>query len=245
MLAITSSANAQLQSIKGQVIANDDVEAIHVLNKTSLKYTVTDSDGSFEILAKIDDTLTISSLKYNIKEVKVTPSILTQNIWRVFLTERITELDEVVVGKLLTGSLSSDMNNLEVETPVNFYDLGIPGYTGKQKILGERKLIEATTGGGIVPLFPIINAITGRTKRLKKQLQIERNILCVERLKDEYKNILFQGSDTPEAIQNQFFSYILDSENLKEVCKDPSKLNKVMFLQTALENFIALQEQKD
>ena len=237
LILFSVKSYAQLQPLRGNVIANDDVEGIHILNKTSVKYTVTDSDGTFQIPAQINDTLTISSLKYNIKEIVVTQLVLKQNNLKVYLTERITQLDEVVVGKILTGSLSSDINNLDVETPINFYDLGIPGYTGKHKTLGERKLAEATTGGGLIPLFPLLNAITGRTKQLKKQLQAERDLRCMERLKSEYANIIFDEDETSKKVINQFFYYIIDSEKFRRNCYETNQLNKISFLQTELKSF--------
>ena len=131
---------SQLQDLKGKVIGSGDVEGIHILNKTALKYTVTDTDGSFTIPVKLNDTLTISGLRYKIKELSITEIDISTKPFLIYLTESVTELDEVTVGKILTGNLGSDIKNQDVETPINFYDLGIPGYTGKQKTLSERKL---------------------------------------------------------------------------------------------------------
>jgi len=237
--------SAQLQTLKGQIIANDDVEGIHILNKTALKYTVTDTDGSFQVLAKANDTLTISSLKYETKALHITNAMLNQNDLKIYLQERVNELDEVVLGTILTGSLSSDLGNLELEEPINFYDLGIPGYTGKHKTLGERKLAEATSGGGGIPLFPILNAITGRTKQLKKELEVERDIKCLEDLKTEYLTILFDENEISSDYATRFFSYATLSEQFRTVCRDKSKLRRITFLQTELETFKTLNKQDD
>jgi hypothetical protein len=231
------SATAQLQNLKGKVTASEDVEGIHILNKTALKYTVTNTDGTFEILARANDTLTISSLKYETKELRITEANISNNSLTVFLVDKIIELDEVVVGKILTGNLSSDMANLKVETPINFYDLGIPGYTGKPKTLSERKLYEATTGGGIIPFAPIINAITGRTKMLKKNIQLDNDMRCMRRFKDEYRDVLFYGDEFSEAYQNQFFNFMMLSEDFRTVCTNGSALSKVAFLQKELKTF--------
>ena len=97
--------DAQLKTLQGIVIANDDVEGIHVLNKSSVKYTVTDTDGSFLILAKANDTLVISGLKYELKEIKIIPKYFENFNLKIYLTEKVNTLDEVIVGRILTGCL--------------------------------------------------------------------------------------------------------------------------------------------
>lgn len=230
-------ARAQLQNLKGKVIATGDVEGIHILNKTALKYTITDADGSFEVLVKVNDTITVSSLKYETKDVRITTAILNTANFVLYLTESITELDEIILGRILTGNLGSDLSNLNAKAPINFYDLGIPGYTGKHKTLSERKLAEATTGGGFIPLFPIINAITGRTKMLKKNIQLDKDIRCMQRLKDQYQDVLFTGEEFSKDFQNQFFNFIMDSETFQDTCAANNALNKVTFLQKELNAF--------
>lgn len=237
ILLFCVSASAQLQKLKGKVIASEDVEGIHILNKTALKYTVTNTDGGFEILAKVNDTLTISSLKYETKEVRLTSAQLNAADFTIYLTENITELDEIVLGRILTGSLGSDIANLNVETPINFYDLGIPGYVGKHKTLSERKLVEATSGGGFIPLFPLLNAITGRTKELKRNIQLDKDRQCMQRLKEAYQELLFDDDEFPKDIQSQFFNFIMDSSAFQDICIADNVLNKVAFLQKELVEF--------
>ena len=236
-LLLSVSASAQLRDIKGKVIGNGEVEGIHILNKTALKYTVTDIDGSFVISARLNDTLTISGLRYKTKELVLNKSMLEKNPIEIFLTESITQLDQVVVGKVLTGDLGSDIKNQDVETPINFYDLGIPGYTGKPKTLNERKLSEATSGGGFLPLNPIINAITGRTKMLKQRIKLDKKIKCVDKLKAAYKDIIFEDEEFSEELQNRFFNFIMDSEKLQGACNSDNVLTPITFLKEELKLF--------
>lgn len=236
---ISLKTTAQLQKIKGKVIASDDVEGIHVLNKTALKYTTTTIDGSFEILVRLNDTITISSLKYLIEEVVITKKIISNNTLVIPLTERVNQLNEVVIGTILTGSLESDIRNTNVETPINFYDLNIPGYTGKHKTLYERKLAEATSGAGGIPLFALINAITGRTKKLKEQVQLSRDIKCAEYLKSEYKDVIFEDKNYPSKYQSRFFDFIMYDESFRKICINKTSLDTLNFLQT---QFIAFNK---
>jgi hypothetical protein len=56
--------NAQRKELNGQLIAEDEVEGLHILNKTASKYAISNEDGSFVILEKVSDTLVLSGVKY-------------------------------------------------------------------------------------------------------------------------------------------------------------------------------------
>ncbi|WP_246073312.1 carboxypeptidase-like regulatory domain-containing protein [Formosa sediminum] len=173
-LVCTSYVNAQnLETISGIVKGTDDLENIHVINKTCKTFTITSKTGSFEIPAKLNDTLLFSSIQYSALEVVVnTTAIYTKRI-TVDLEEHVNALDEVIVGKILTGNLMLDVESSEAEPEINFYDVGIPGYKGKRKTKAERDLSGAGGEfkpimllgllGGSLPVDPIINGITGRT----------------------------------------------------------------------------------
>ena len=98
--------SAQLKTLKGKVISDEDVEDIHVLNKSALKFTTTNNDGTFEILVKVLDTLTISSLKYKLEEIVITKEIYDLGYIQITLKEKINLLDQVVIGRILTGNLN-------------------------------------------------------------------------------------------------------------------------------------------
>ncbi|WP_296323736.1 carboxypeptidase-like regulatory domain-containing protein [Winogradskyella sp.] len=235
-LIYSSYSFSQLKILKGSVFATDDVEGIHILNKTSAKYTVTNVEGKFEILAKEHDVLTITSLKYETLEVIVTSKNISNQFLKLYLVERVNELEEVVVGKILTGNIGSDIRNIDIEKELNFYDLGIPGYTGKPKTLNERKLATATSGSGI-PLIAIINLITGKTKRLKEIVKLDKKIKCSKKLKSEYSKVIFKNENFSEVLQNRFFDFIMDSEDMERICNSKNVLKPIDFLYDELELF--------
>lgn len=226
MFAGLNSSFGQDNTLKGKIYGNEDVDGIHILNKTALKFTVTDTDGSFEIFARIGDTLTISSLRYQLEELLVDKRIFDSGYLEIALKEKVNELDEIVVGKILTGSLQSDLENMELDTKINAYDLGIPGYYGKPKTQMERRLYEATTGGGFIPLFPILNWISGRTKRLKSNIVLERNDICLRRFRDNYEDVLFEKESLDESLKAEYFYFCTEGEEFADLCSinDPVKL---------------------
>jgi hypothetical protein len=238
-------AYAQLKTLKGKVVADDEVEGIHILNKTALKYTTTNADGSFEVLAKVFDTLIISALKYQLKEVIVTTDILNLGYIHISLEEKINILDQVVVGTILTGNLNSDINNLDVKTDINFYDLGISGYTGGMPTLGERKLIEATSGGGLISLNTLLNAITGRTKYLKSIVELEKKEKCLNKLKDPFSGSIFAAEKMADSLKLQYFDYSADDSSFKTICSGKATMTQLEFLLKKLKDFKIHIKSKD
>ncbi|RNC85143.1 MAG: hypothetical protein ED556_11300 [Winogradskyella sp.] len=239
---LSLSAYSQLKLLKGSVFANDDVEGIHILNKTSAKYTVTNAEGNFEILAKEKDVLTITSLKYETLEVIVTSKNMNDQSLKMYLIERVNELEEVVVGKILTGNIGSDIGNIDLEKELNFYDLGIPGYTGKPKTLNERKLADADGGAPIyygmgVNFHKLLNRISGRTKRLKQRVDLDERIKCLVEIKELYSESLFENEEFTTGQINDYFYFCMDAENFKTICQrnDPTEI--IPFLEEKLKTY--------
>lgn len=140
---------SQTVEINGLINAEANIEGIHIINKTLQKFTTTNKQGGFKILAKLNDTLVFSSIQYKIEAIKISKEIVVTKTLIVYLTQSVIELDEVIVGKVLTGDLLFDINNLDAKRPIDFYDVGIPGYTGKQKTLNEKRL---QTAGDFKPI---------------------------------------------------------------------------------------------
>lgn len=241
---MTFATYAQRKDLNGQLIANDEVEGIHILNKTASKYTISNEDGSFTISAKAADTLFISGLKYEVQEYVITQSIMDLGSFNIQLIEKINELKEVVVGKILTGSLQSDLENSDAKTEVDFYDLGIPGYTGKPLTQNERKLFDADAGpmgyiglGGGVNLHKLLNKISGRTKKLKAIVALDDSEKCITRLRNEYEEAIFKTDSLEESFRNEFFYFCQEDEKFKGLCDENNDLKAIEFLQTKLKAY--------
>jgi hypothetical protein len=229
---------SQTVEIYGKIESNDDVENIHIINKTARVFTISNQAGNFKISAKINDTLVFSSVQYQTKILVIDENILINKRVNVFLEEHINELDEVFVGKFLTGDLLSDINNTEGEPPINFYDVGIPGYTGKIATQSERRLNEATTGGGIIPLNPILNAISGRTKMLKQQVALEAKDELLFSIKARLSEVFFELNPLEESLIMDFFYFCQEDENFMNACKNQSDLKILQFLGNQYNQYI-------
>ena len=85
--------------IKGKVLYRDsNVISANVINNTSQEATITNEDGEFEIKVKLNDRLLFSSVQYQIRSLIISKEILQKSRIVIDVNEKVTELDEVVVG---------------------------------------------------------------------------------------------------------------------------------------------------
>lgn len=240
-----SNIHAQSVDINGTISATLEVDGIHVINKTASRFTTSNSKGEFTIPAKLNDTILFSGVSYQPKEIIVTKFIISSKQMPVYLEELVNALDEVVVGKVLTGNLLSDIINAELKRDMDFYDLGIPGYTGKLMTQTERRMYEATSGGGLIPVVPIINAMTGRTKRLKEHVKFEELNACLEKMKSKFSKDLFSDFVMEEGRKVEFFYYCQDDPEFEYFCKTKNDLAVFEFLKMKLEAFKTILNSQD
>jgi len=224
-----------------------NIENIHVINITAQVFTITDKKGLFTITAKLNDTLKFSSVQHKLREVIISNEIISNKVIFVKLTEQINELDEVFVGKVLTGDLLSDIKNTEGEPPINFYDVGITGYTGKPATQSERRLSEAgefkpkmllgLLGGGL-PLNPILNGLSGRTNMLKNRVEIEEKEMLLQVIKSRLSKDFFVSNPLKEVLKMDFFYFCADDENFLKHCKNQSDFKILIFLRMKYKKYL-------
>ena len=147
--------------IHGRIMADSAVvKGVHVVNLVNEKATVTNEKGDFFILAKAEDLLVFSSVNLEYYRRIIDDEDLKPEILTIKMTAKITELEEVIVNK---------------HPEINAVSLGISPKGIKQYTPAERKLATASSAK-LNPqgLDPLINAISGRTKMLKKELEVEK-----------------------------------------------------------------------
>jgi len=231
-------AFTQIIQLKGQVSASSDLEGIHVLNPTSGFYTITNKKGEFRIKGKLNDTLVFSSVQYKIVFMKISGNhLINKNIY-VELEDYVNRLNEVFIGSPLTGNLEDDIANVKGKPDINFYDVGIPGYTGEPKTKRERELIEADHGkffyyygiGFAINVNKILNRISGRTKMLKKRVRFEKRDELMNGLKAKYSKELFQNHTFSEGERMDFFYFCSERKNFMEKASNANDLIVLNYL---------------
>ena len=248
VLVFSQTSLAQNILLGGTVYSEEDVENIHVINRTQKRYTTTDSSGRFTMPVKLRDTIVFSSIQHIPHAIVIEQKHIDTKQLEVTLDAQINKLDEVVIGRLLTGDLLSDIDNTRGKPEINFYDVGIPGYKGKPKTMNERRLQEASdlspkAGGslgglgGSVSFTAILNAITGRTKKLKKRVAIETKAEFIQTLKAKFSKDLFAQNTLPEERIMEFYFFAGDDKSFIDICKTKNDLIIFEFLRKKLIEF--------
>ena len=228
--------------LKGKIIAKNELGGIHVMNTSINQFSVSDDNGAFFIRARLNDSIYFSAIQYEPKTIVVDSYMLATQMLLVELTERVNILDEVIIGKILTGDLTSDLENSDAKAELNFYDLGIPGYIGKQKTQNERRLFEADAGKFVyyyglamtINVNKILNRLSGRTKELKARVRTESQNLCMERVRTFFSESLFADTEVPEDIEIAFFYYVSDDQNFLNLCDNHNDMEMYEFLMSKL-----------
>ena len=244
-ILLVSISFSQTREISGKINAQGSVEGIHVINKTSLRYATSDQNGNFKIQAKLLDTLYFSSIQYMPMSIIIFQEMIDNRAIVVKLENYVTELDEVTIGNILTGDLYSDINNSEAEHTINFYDLGIPGYTGIRKTQIQNRLDEADTGKFIyfgiptpqINLWKILNRVSGRTKRLKNNIKVEKDKNILKHIKNVVGPELFKNKELEEDLRVEFYFYCSDDPDFYNSCTNRSDVEIMQFLDKKLTEF--------
>lgn len=192
------------------------VAGIHVINADRGLAEITDIDGNFEISVAIGEELIFSGVQYKKRALIISPEIFALEEITVYLEAFINELDEVVVKPHnLSGSLSSDLNN--VKEQINFDDVGIPGYKGvrKEKIVSGKSLILSTLllpiSGGI-NIDALYKHLSGYYKKLKKRRKLDAQFETVFSIIKFYGVYFFEENYALE--QEEVYDFVLGcSEN--------------------------------
>lgn len=193
---ISSSLGAQSlfsKKIEGRVFSiSGDVAATTVQNISTDRATITDIDGFFQIAGNLNDTLIFSAVQFKKKELVISNEILQQRMLTVQLEDALTELDEVVVTPYnLTGDITKDIDIIKTGPVVTASTLGLPNAYVLPISKAERELY-AATANPLMSFDPLINAITGRTKMLKKRIARDKLYSRTERVKEFYIDSLFR-----------------------------------------------------
>lgn len=231
--------------IKGKVFAASDLEGIHIINKTSKYFTTTRDTGEFVINVKLNDTLVFSSVQYKLHSIKISQEVISNKIITVLLVEHVNQLDEVFVGNTLSGNLEDDIKSNKGNPDINFYDVGIPGYTGKPKTINERRLIEADHGkyfafygiGFAINVNKILNKVSGRTDRLKYRVELDKKDELMFNLKMKFSEDLFSIHNLDEEKRMDFFFFCSDSENFVETFIESNDIAILEFLEQKLNQY--------
>ena len=199
--------SAQQKSLQGKITNEADIEGIHVMNLASRFNTITDENGHFSINVKPLDTLLFSSIKYMPEKVVVTDAFFEKGIITVKLSELVNELDEVFLKPNLSGNIAADLKKIKTEKPINFDDVGIPGFKGepKEKIVPMYFAVTPLS----INLEALYKHISGYYKDLKTRRKWEYENNAVAKMLNYYTLSFF--TTTFGIPENRVYDFLLFS----------------------------------
>lgn len=226
LLTVTLPAQAQdRKNLQGRIIASGNpARDIFVINKNTGIEVKSAADGSFTLPVKTGDRLTAYSSSTKVREFAVTAYTLTQNPYILEVDPAGTELQEVVVTGITSESLGLVPKNQEQFTPA------------------EQKL--ATAGSprmNPMGLDPVINAISGRTKMLKKALEAEHKELLAQKINNLFTDNELAGFGLPKETARGFIFYIVEDTRLTDAVKANNNEMVRLLLMELAEKYAKLQ----
>lgn len=207
MFFISLSLSAQNDTIlKGKITSeSSNLEDIHVVNRSQKKVTTSLQGGYFTLKAKINDTIIFSAVHLKAVQYVVKKEDFSDDLLFVKMEVLETDLNEVI---------------LTVYKSINPVSLGIVPANQRTYTPAERKLYTATGGGNTyglstsVSLDGIINSISGRTKMLKKEVQVEKKEFLLESIRLDFSNNYFiENLKIPEDYISGFLYYLVENRN--------------------------------
>ncbi|MDD5149609.1 MAG: hypothetical protein PHC28_03905 [Flavobacterium sp.] len=216
--------------LNGKIIANTmDLEGVYVINLKTEKSTMTEKEGYFSIAAIPGDTLLFSAVHLEGMRIGLEQEHFQKELFIVKMKPVITYLKEVVVKKY---------------DNINAFSLGIISKGKKSYTPAERKLYTATSlsptassngmAGGSISLDPLLNLISGRTKMLKKELEVEKKEMFLRQLDAMFdENHFINVLKIPLEYVKGFKYYAVENERFTTVLKTKNKTN-IEFLMISL-----------
>ncbi|MET3026393.1 carboxypeptidase-like regulatory domain-containing protein [Flavobacterium sp. UW10123] len=153
-----------MKLLVGRVLERStSIEGVNIINNATQATTVSDSDGNFSIAVHEGDVLVFSAVNLEPVKRRVSADDLTVSSLVVKMVAKEVELKEVIVN---------ENANITAE------NLGIIPYGQKKYTPAERKVYTATS----TSVDKLLNAISGRTAMLKKEVNVEKKEMLFRKL---------------------------------------------------------------
>ncbi|MHA3788206.1 hypothetical protein ACX0HA_08360 [Flavobacterium hauense] len=232
LLFVTFAAFSQeRQTIPGRVMSgNNGVSGVFVINKTAGTEVKTDYKGYFDLTAKAGDRIVVYSTKTIVREFSLIADALKASPYVISVNYNSVELDEVVINKY---------------SHINAESLGIVPKGQKRRTVAERRLYTAGnfTVGTVIGLDPIINAISGRTRMLKRAYESEKQEGAIDIMKGLYSDEeIVAKYSIPQDQVNGFRYYLAENKEFAAVLKAQNKGYIDFMLMELSKEYLKLQE---
>lgn len=205
--------------IKGQITADAiPLSGINIINTSNKINSVSDQEGNFTIVVKEGDILNFSAVNYESFRKIITKKEFNLGSIVVNMTAISIELKEVVVNR---------------HPEISAENFGIIPRDQVKLTTAERRL--QTAGdfkpihllgllGGLLAVDPILNAINGRTKRLKKEVTLERKEFLMAKLEVLFEDKYYiETLKIPNELIKGFQYYCVEDDDFANSLQSKNK----------------------
>ncbi|MFL1895262.1 carboxypeptidase-like regulatory domain-containing protein [Aquimarina sp. 2-A2] len=201
-----------MRDIEGIVLdTSNKIQDAHIKNISNNQNAVTNNKGFFTIKSGIGDSLVVSHMGMKDLLVVVKESNYQSERITINMSRTEIELDEVFLTKY---------------AHINAVSLGIISKEVKQLSQNERRLYTAgdfkpihllTLLGGALQLDPIINKFSGRTKKIKQHIEIDRKKDNILFLNSNYYDYMSKDLKINDLDIDKFLFYIVEETTLQDL----------------------------
>lgn len=207
------------------------VEKVNVVNERNQKATASSKYGIVSMIVSVGDVVQFSAVNLEPKKLKISQDDLKSGEIIVKMKTKNNQLKEVVVKQ----------NEI-----INAVSAGVLQKPAKKYTQAERKLYEATSGGGLIPLNPIINWFTGRTKMLKKEIIVEKYEKLLVRLDGYYKDHYYtEVLKIPTAHIKGFQYYLIEDSDFSRALESKNKAMTLFLIKGLSDNYLKIISKKE
>lgn len=236
LLILTCITPINAQYLNGKIIANySDLEGITIVNSTQKTNVTTEKNGFFKLKANVKDSLIISAVQFEGVSLILKKEDFDKELFFIRLNVQTNYIEEVKVVKEKNG-----------------YDAGVLRKKAKTYTPAERKLNTASNmyptanigsmTGGSLGLDPILNWISGRTKRLKQELNVEQKEMALQKINYLFEETYFTKTlKIPEDKLEGFLYYIVEDAEFKKSLASKNKTITKFLLVDLSKNYLKLQ----
>ncbi|MGL2993756.1 hypothetical protein [Flavobacterium sp. TSSA_36] len=219
--------NIGVNTIQGRIsVESNFIDGINIKNETTRQSSTSRIEGFFRIAANEGDIITFSAVNLETLTKIITKSDLSTKDLRVEMALKSIVLKNIIIN-----------GNSEISAQ----KLGIPSAT-KHFTPAERKLQTATKGS----LDGILNAFSGRTEMLKKDIIVEKKQTYLQKLEYLFEEKFYTNKlKIPKDYIKGFQYYCIEDQNFISSLKIKNKTMSEFLIIKLAENYLQIISNED
>lgn len=213
-----------------KVPENQELSEIGIYNKNTLEGTTSNYLGQFFIKAKANDTLLITALQFNTKEVIISPKVIEEKYIIITLNTHISDLDEVFIYK-------KDFNkrlNLSYQALEYDYDFRNDRFTPITRNYAEEAqgLPHLKNGLNILNILLLVGkAIFKKKKNIYTPEKLKYQDVVTFLSENYDTNFYYTTFEIPKAQVSDFIYYLGEIGIDKTLLKPENEIQLLTFIQ--------------